>query len=121
MTDFTPFHQVIRERIISPGAKYYADPWWDAEIKQFTIDMNASIRFIDEEITDEELYWLGEVFEDIMEKTQSEAFLNCLLTVAAFPHTLFHSGNGSMDVDNRDLTRKLLLQLFYAVNIRDGE
>ena len=78
MADFNPFHQVIHERITNPNAKYYADPWWDAEIKQFTLNLGESIRFIEEECTDEELYWLGEVFDDIMDKTRSVEFLNCL-------------------------------------------
>lgn len=78
MTDFSSFHKVIRERITNPNSRYYADPWWDAEIKQFTVNLEESIRFIKEECTNEELYWLGEVFDDIMEKTRSIEFLNCL-------------------------------------------
>ena len=58
MIDFTPFHEVIYERATNPNAFYYADPWWDAEIKQFTLDVYTSIRFIREECTDEELWWL---------------------------------------------------------------
>lgn len=58
--------------------KHFADPWWDAEIKQFTINLEESIRFIEEECTDEELYYLGEIFEDIMDKSRSVEFLNCL-------------------------------------------
>ena len=78
MADFHPFHQVIRERISNPNAKYYADPWWDAEIKQFTINLDESIRFIESECTDEELYWLAEVFDDIMDKTRSIEFLDSI-------------------------------------------
>lgn len=78
MVNFNPFHQVIRERITNPNANYYEIPWWNAEIKQFTINLDESIRFIEEECTDEELYWLSEVFEDIMEKTRSAEFLKCL-------------------------------------------
>lgn len=55
MTDFTSFHHVIHERITSPGARYYEDPWWD-----------------------EELYWLGEVFDDIIDAPRSAAFLEAL-------------------------------------------
>ncbi len=69
MTDFSKFHKVIRERITAPGAYYYADPWWEVEVKQFTIDLNESIKFIETECTDEEFYWLDEVFDDILEKT----------------------------------------------------
>ena len=78
MTDFTPFHRVIHERFTNPNARYYADPWWDEEIKQFTLDIDLSVRFIETECSDEELYWLGEVFDDIMDKSRSVAFLNAL-------------------------------------------
>lgn len=77
---FALFHQVIRERITNPNAKYYADPWWEAEIKQFTANIQESIRFIESECTDEELYWLSEVFEDIVDRTRSVEFVHCLQT-----------------------------------------
>lgn len=75
---FTLFHQVIRERMTNPNANYYEVPWWEAEIKQFTANIQESIRFIEDEYTDEELYWLGEVFEDIADRTRSAAFVDCL-------------------------------------------
>ena len=75
---FALFHQVIHERMTNPNAKYYADPWWDAEIKQFTINLDESIRFLEGECTDEERYWLAEVFDDIMDKTRSIEFLDTL-------------------------------------------
>ncbi len=78
MQDFQQYHKVIKERIVSPGAFYYADPWWDAEIKQFTLDVSKSIHFIDNECSDEELYWLSEVFDDIMDRSRSKEFLECL-------------------------------------------
>lgn len=78
MIDFHPFHQVIHDRITSPGAQYYADLWWEAEIKQFTVDIGESISFIEEECTDEEFYYLGEIFDDIIDKTRSVEFLDCL-------------------------------------------
>lgn len=34
--------------------------------------------FIEEECTDEKLYYLGEDFDDIMDKSRSVEFLNCL-------------------------------------------
>ncbi len=78
MIDFEPFHYVIQDRITNPNANYYEPYWWEKEIKQFTIDLSTSIRFIEEACTDEELYWLGEIFDDLMEKTRSKEFLDCL-------------------------------------------
>ena len=43
-----------------------------------TIDVAASIRFLQQECTDEELWWLGEIAEDLAEKTQSREFLQSM-------------------------------------------
>ena len=80
MPDFTQFHHVIKERITNPNAQYFADPWWEEEIKQFTANMDETVEFILTECRDEELFWLGEVFDDIMDKTRSSQFLNSLRT-----------------------------------------
>ena len=73
-----PFHKVIWERISNPNAENYPDPWWDAEIKQFTKNIQASMEFIRSECTDEEFLWLSEVFDDMIEQTQSRMFFDCL-------------------------------------------
>ncbi len=75
---FDDFHTVISNRIKSPGAFYYPDPWWEKEIEVFTKNVDDTIRFIRFECTDEELHWLGEIFDDLIEKTQSIALLSCL-------------------------------------------
>ena len=76
--DFMPFHNVIKERATNPNANNYEIPWWNAEIKQFTLDVDASIQFIREECSDEELWWLGEIFDDLMEDTRSVELLNSI-------------------------------------------
>ena len=78
MEKFEKLHDVIRERRTAPGAYYYPDPWWEKEIDAIVDDLETAIEFVQSECTDEELYWLGEVFDDVMEKTRSAAFLDCL-------------------------------------------
>ena len=78
MPDFMLYHEVIKKRVTNPTAFYYAGPWWEAEIKQFTLDIDVSIRFIKEECSDEELWWLDEIFEDLMEATRSAELLSAL-------------------------------------------
>ena len=78
MIDFMPFHKVIKERATNPNANNYEIPWWNAEIKQFTLDVDVSIQFIREECSDEELWWLGEIFDDLMETTRSVELLNSI-------------------------------------------
>ena len=53
-------------------------PWWEKEIEIFTKNVDETMRFIRTACTDEELHWLGEIFDDLIEKTQSVALLNCL-------------------------------------------
>ncbi len=75
---YSAYHEVIRERITNPNADYYTPYWWDKELKVILADLDLSIRFIREACTDEELYWLGEIYNDIMDKTRHKAFLQAL-------------------------------------------
>lgn len=57
---------------------YYEVTLWEDEVNLFCKDLNDGIQFITAVCTDEELYWLGEVYDDIMEKTHSKAFIDAL-------------------------------------------
>ena len=78
MEGFKKLHMLINERCTEPGAYYYPDPWWEKEVEAIVGDMKTAIAFIQNECSDEELYWLSEVFDDVMEKTRSADFLNCI-------------------------------------------
>ena len=78
MEKFMRLHTVINERRAEPGAYYFPDPWWKKEVEAIVDDLDTAIEFIKNECSDEELYWLAEVFDDIMDKTRSIAFLDCL-------------------------------------------
>ena len=41
-------------------------------------DLDTTIYFIRQECTDEELFWLGEIIEDLILQTKSKALLQCL-------------------------------------------
>lgn len=70
--------QALQIRIKDDPDNYFADSLWEEEIEAVCQDLTASIHFIQFECTDEELYWLGEVFDDIMDKIRNVDFLNCL-------------------------------------------
>ncbi|MBE5779290.1 MAG: hypothetical protein E7331_08155 [Clostridiales bacterium] len=78
MGKFAKLHALIKERCTEPGAYYFPDPWWKKEVDAITDDLDTAIEFVRSECIDEELYWLAEVFDDIMERTKSAAFLDCL-------------------------------------------
>ncbi len=75
---FAAFHTVIRDRIDSPGAVYYPDPWWQKEIDILSSNVDDTIQFIQRDCTDEEMHWLGEIFDELIEETQSLNLLKCL-------------------------------------------
>lgn len=78
MDNIEQLKQYLKIRIHENPDKYYAVTLWEEETNAVCYDLSASIQFILNECTDEELYWLGEVFDDIMDKTRSVEFLNCL-------------------------------------------
>lgn len=82
MNSFELIHFVIRERITAEGAFYYPDPWWEKELGAICEDMQAARIFIENDCSDEELFWLSEIFEDIIDRTGDVAFLGCLRTRA---------------------------------------
>ena len=43
-----------------------------------TIDIAASVRFFEQECTNEEIWWLGEIAEDLAEKTQRRELLQSM-------------------------------------------
>lgn len=65
-------------RIHGDPDHYYEVTLWEEEAALFCRDLNAGIEFIATGCSDEELYWLGEVYDDIMEKTRSAAFVDAL-------------------------------------------
>ena len=78
MNTIERIHAVIDERITAEGAFYYPDPWWEKELDAICEDMQAARVFIENDCSDEELFWLSEIFEDIIDRTGDVAFLGCL-------------------------------------------
>ena len=78
MNVFEKIHAAIHERVTNPNANYYEIPWLEKEIEALTIDISASIQFFQQECTDDEIWWLGEMVEDLAAKTQSRELLQSM-------------------------------------------
>lgn len=78
MTAIEKLKNALHTRIHGNPDQYFTDSLWEEEVDSVCFSIDQSIRFIQTECTDEELYWLGEVFDDIMDKSRSAAFLNAL-------------------------------------------
>ena len=56
---------------------------WDEEIEILSRDMSETIKFIEDECSDEIFCWIAEVFEDVAEITQSKEFIETIKKRAA--------------------------------------
>ena len=77
-TSFDMIHAAINDRINNPNALNYPEPWWRKEIEVLTSDLDTAICFIQRECTDEELFWMSEIFDDMIQKTRSAELLTSL-------------------------------------------
>lgn len=78
MKKFDNLRDLIHYELTESQDNYYYVTLWEEEVKLFCKDLDASMEFIRTEATDEEMYMLTEVFDDILIATQSREVLNCL-------------------------------------------
>ncbi len=78
MDNIAALKDALHLRIHGNPDEYYEVSLWQSEVDAICADMPAAIDFILNECTDEELYWLSEVFEDIADRTRSVEFVSCL-------------------------------------------
>ena len=56
---------------------------WDKETEILTRDLEKTISFIENECDDETFCWIGEVFDDVADCTQSKEFVAAIKSRAA--------------------------------------
>lgn len=78
MNDLSELKQILHYRMTENEDNYYYVTYWEeVEIPAFTKDIGKTIEFI-KMCSLDELLWLGEIFEEIVEKTQSKEFIATL-------------------------------------------
>ncbi len=73
--EFELFRKLLKSR---SKDEYYYVMLWEQETKAFSKDINKTIDFVLHYITDEELFWMSEVFYDIYGKTKSLEFMKAI-------------------------------------------
>ena len=77
------FRKLLSERIqVHPNNDYETDRYWKLETDLLSKDIHETIEFLDSDCTADEFSWISEIFESIVEKTQSKEFIECLWRVA---------------------------------------
>ena len=63
---------------LDPNDDFGTEKCWNEMTDILSADIYATMDYFRTECTDEEFYWLGAVFEDVAEKTQSKEFIQVL-------------------------------------------
>lgn len=95
----TKIKEIIKQRL--DEEHYYYVECWKKEIEILIEDVDETIEFIKNKCDDETLLWMSEVFEEIIEKTQSKELLQILL----------ERSNKVVDEDDR---KEILQEVGYA-------
>ena len=78
MKDFETMEAAVQFRITESEEHYFFEDYIKKAAKVFTSDITATIEYIRNECTDEEFFWLSEMFEEIARKSQSMEFIDTL-------------------------------------------
>ena len=78
MIKFDTLKEAARFRVVESEDNYWVEDYWKATIELFTKDVAATINFLQNECDDEELYFLSEIFEEIVEQTQNKELVSVL-------------------------------------------
>ena len=69
---------IARNMALDPNDDFGTEKCWEEMTAILSEDIIATLHYFENECTDEELYWLGAVFEDVAEKTQSKELIQVL-------------------------------------------
>ena len=63
---------------LDPNDDFGIEKCWEEMTSILSEDIIATLHYFENECTDEEFYWLGSIFEDVAEKTQSQKLIQVL-------------------------------------------
>ena len=63
---------------LDPNDDFGIEKCWEELTVILSDDISATIHYFESECTEEEFYWLGSIFEDIAENTQSKELIQVL-------------------------------------------
>ena len=78
MIKFDTLKEDTHFRVVESEDNYWVEDYWKATIELSTKDVAATIMFLQNDCDDEELYFLSEIFEGIVEQTQIKELVSVL-------------------------------------------
>lgn len=122
MMKFNTLREVVQFRIIESEDNYWVEDYWKAAIEMYIKDLSTTIMFFQNDCDDEELYFLSEIFEEIVEQTQSKELVTVLrsrlakVTPENYDQQGFKSEHMRKWVDYNEYVRSVEEEIDYAEN-----
>lgn len=111
---------IARCASLHPNDDFATEKCWDEMTTILSDNISATLRFFKSECTNEEFYWLGSVFEDVAENTQSKELITVLRARLAMvtPET-YHQQSLACEhmrkyVDYAEFVRSVGMEIDYA-------
>ena len=122
MMKFNTLREVVQFRIVESEDNYWVEDYWKAAIEMYVKDLSATIMFFQNDCDDEELYFLSEIFEEIVEQTQSKELVSVLrsrlakVTPENYDQQGFKSEHMRKWVDYNEYVKSIEEEINYAEN-----
>ena len=120
MMKFNTLREVVQFRIVEREDNYWVEDYWKAAIEMYVKDLSATIMFFQNDCDDEELYFLSEIFEEIVEQTQSKELVSVLrsrlakVTSENYDQQSFKSEHMRKWVDYNEYVKSIEEEINYA-------
>ena len=111
---------ITRCAALDPNDDFGMEKCWEEMTVILSDDISATIHFFESVCTDEELYWLGSVFEDVAEKTQSKELIQVLrnrlakVTPETYCQQNFKTEHMQKLIDSTEYVRGLSVDIDFA-------
>lgn len=126
--DVNKIRAIISKRIfLHPCDDYETEECWKKETEMLSENISESICFFETVCTDEELFWLSEVFEDVSALVQSKNFIQVLRERLArvkretYDQQFFQSEHMRKWVDYDEYVRSISMDIDYAEGALNDE
>ena len=121
----TTIAEILKERIriadeTQDNWDYGIEQCWKKEIDILTNDIEESVSYFLNDCSDEDFFWIAEIFEEVIEKTQSKKMLQCFRTRLSFVNPekynqdTFVSKHMRKWVDYAEYVRSVSMDIEYA-------
>lgn len=120
MLKFNTLKDAARFRISENEDNYWIEDYWEAAVETAVRNIDTTIEFFSTECSDEEFFWLSEIFEEIAEKMQSTELIQVFrdrlakVTPESYDQQAFESEHMRKWVDYPEYVRSVGNEIDYA-------